>query len=143
MPYSVTGKSAGDEVSSTYEGRHITLLESQLGHPYHSDGLVNKGDPVWIGTDLVGVAFDSATAATDLIAIDTEGIWVLTCKAADYSGNSAIAVGDRLYANGLANLLAITKDATGLPFGYALTTLTSGYTDLVIVKVHAGTNAAQ
>jgi len=136
----MTVKSAGDEISSTYEGRHITLLESQLVHPTHSPDYVHKGDPVLIGTDLVGVAFRTATAATDLIAIDTEGIWALTCTAENYSGNSAIAVGDRLY---ISSAGIITKNDHDVPFGYALSTLTSSYTDIVTVKVHAGTAVAQ
>jgi len=37
---------AGEEISSTYEGRHVTLLESELVHLDNGDGLVNKGDPV-------------------------------------------------------------------------------------------------
>lgn len=141
MPvYSMTSYSAGQEISSTYEGRHVTLLESDLVHPTHGDSLVNKGDPVLIGTDLVGVAFQSAAAATDRIAIDTEGIWALSCTATNYSGNSAIAIGDRLY---ISSAGVITKNDHDVPFGYALSTLTTGYTGVVAVKVHAGTAAAQ
>jgi len=135
---------SGDEISSTYEGRHITLAESLLTHPVHADNLVNKGDPVNIGTDLVGVAFISAVLNTDLISIDTEGIWALTCSADDYSGPSAIAVGDRLYISGvISGVGIISKDVSGVPFGYALTALGAGEDGLVAVKVHAGTNAAQ
>ena len=74
--YVNTGQSAGKECSSTYEGRHLTFEESVLVHPYHADGLVAGGEPVRVG-DIVGVAFTSASAATDMIAIDTEGIWWL------------------------------------------------------------------
>jgi hypothetical protein len=142
MVYDMTLKSAGDEISSTYEGRHVTLLESQLVHPTHTDGFVNKGDPVLIGAGMVGVAFKSAGAATDKIAVDTEGIWALSCVAANYSGNSAIAVGDQLYIGGTpgfnpaSGVGIISKDATGVPFGRALSTLTTGYTGIVAVKVH-------
>ena len=73
---------AGTEVSSTYEGRHLTVTEEELIHPYHADGFVNKGDPVVLcdagvpGTygRGVGVAFTSGAATSDHIAIDTEGI---------------------------------------------------------------------
>jgi len=144
---------AGAEISSTYEGRHITLLESQLTHPVHDDALVDKGDPVQIGSSvdgaLVGVAFKSALLNTDLIVVDTEGIWALSCVAENYSGNSAIAVGDRIYIGGTpgnnpaVGVGILSKDDLGVPFGNALSTLTSGYTGLVAVKVHAGTAVAQ
>lgn len=139
--YDMTSKVAGEELSSTYEGRHITLLESNLTHPTHSDGLVNKGDPVQAG-HIVGVAFDSALAATQPIAIDTEGVWALSCVAANYSGNSAIAIGDILYIGGTPGYNPasgggiISKDATGTRFGKALSILATGYTGLVAVKVH-------
>ncbi len=95
-------KSPGDEISSTYEGRHLTLLESDLVHPTHADGFVDKGDPVVSATGkpaIVGVAFKDAAAATDRIALDTEGIWVLDVVAANDAGNVAVAGGDRIYIN--------------------------------------------
>ena len=63
---------AGTEVSSTYEGRHLTVYEQELIHPYNgADGFVNKGDPVVLCDSgvqttyglAVGVAFNSAAAA--------------------------------------------------------------------------------
>ena len=136
MSYSVVNKVAGDEVSSTYEGRHLAFAESAITHPSHSDGLVDKGDPVKVGVSIVGVAFKSALATTDLIAIDSEGIWVLTCKAVNNVGNSAIAVGDIL---AIQSTCQVDKNTTGGEiFGYALTTLAAGGTGLVIVKVHGG-----
>jgi hypothetical protein len=125
---------AGDEVSSTYEGRHISVLESQITHPSHTDGFVDKGDPCIVGGVIVGVAFTSAAAATDLIALDTEGIWVQDVYAADGAGNSAVAYGDPLYID--ATTCAISKIATGVHFGYALGIITAGNTDTIAVKVH-------
>jgi len=132
---------AGDEISSTYEGRHVTLLESELIHNAHGDGFVDKGDPVVFGTVAlqgVGVALKSATAATDLIAIDTEGIWVLDCYAADDGGASAIEGGDRLYiANSTPCAISkIATAATQVPFGYALGHVDAGATETIAVKVH-------
>jgi len=141
-PY-LTGGTAGTEVSSTYEGRHVTLLESLLTHPTHTDGLVDKGDPVICG-DIVGVAMNSASAATDYIVIDTEGIWNLLTYAVAYDGTSdgaavAIARGDQLYIN--TTTAVITKDsnvAINRPFGWALGAVAAspGY-DVIAVKVHA------
>ncbi len=131
---------AGQEVSSTYEGRHVTLLESELIHPSHVDGLVDKGDPVVFGTVAlqgVGVAFKSAAAATDLIAIDTEGIWIIDVNAADDGGNRAIEGGDRLYINRSTRIVsAIGTAATQVPFCYALGHIDSGATETIAVNLH-------
>ena len=128
---------AGDEISSTYEGRHITLLESEITHPSHADGLVDKGDPVVIGERIVGVALKSAVAATDRIAIDTEGIWVLDVHAANIDGNIAVAGGDALFIDPATCIISKTKyPPYRIPFGYALGIVTSGATAAIAVKVH-------
>jgi hypothetical protein len=138
--YLATGKSSGDECSSTYEGRHITLEESLLTHPSHTDGFVDKGDPVIFGGANgygIGVAFNSAAAATDYIAIDTEGIWFLTVVAEDDAGNVAVDEGDEIFINLTTCVLSKIRDAaTQRHFGYALGDLTSGSTGVVAVKVH-------
>ena len=130
----------GDEISSTYEGRHITLLESDLIHPAHADDFVDKGDPVVSATgkpDIVGVAFKSAAAATDQIAIDTEGIWNLDVVAANDAGNVAVAGGDVIYINTTTAVLSkISNQATQVVFGVAMGIITSGNTEAIAVKVH-------
>jgi hypothetical protein len=134
--YDCTTKSAGDEISSTYEGRHVTMLESYLTHPTHADGFVDKGDPCLWG-NCVGVAFTSATAATDYIALDTEGIWALSVVATNAGGNSAVAIGDEIYINKATCILS--KDATPGThqfFGNAQSILATGTTGIVAVKVH-------
>ena len=137
MPYGVyTAGVAGDEVSSTYEGRHLTFSESQITHPSHTDTFVDKGDPVHVGDKIVGVAFTSALAATDLIAIDTEGIWQLSVDALDDNGASAVAVGDELFINKTTCVISkIRNIATQIPFGYALYPIAAS-TDVIPVKVH-------
>jgi predicted RecA/RadA family phage recombinase len=129
--YSATGRVAGEEGSSTYEGRHLSFIESDLTHPA-GDGLVNKGDPCNVGS-IVGVAFKDAAAATDIIAIDTEGIWYLNVVASNDSGTSNVVVGDELYvATGV-----VSKKSSGTPFGKALSALTgSASPALAAVKVH-------
>ncbi len=148
---------AGSEVSSTYEGRHITLREDELIHPYIADGFVNKGDPVVICTAAtptsyglaVGVAFKSGVSTSDLIAVDTEGIWNLTVYAVDDDGNVAIDAGDRLYIRAGALPGAVDADGTGdaeiskisnsvvqVPFGYALASMAAGNSGVIAVKVH-------
>lgn len=136
----VDGYTAGDEVSSTYEGRHVTVLESDLVHPTHADGFVDKGDPVVFGAtglQSVGVAFKSAAAAADSIAIDTEGIWGLSVVGSDDSGNSAVAGGDLLYINITTAVVSkISSSTTNIPFGYALGIVGAGATGVIAVKVH-------
>lgn len=151
--YLATGRTAGTEISSTYEGRHVTLEESYLIHPYHSaDALVDVGDPVLfaVGSSYmngVGVAFSSAAAATDLIAIDTEGIWFLSVLGAISDGSpdgaaKALAAGDPVYIckdAGQVNQLSGQSDPDHwVPFGYLLGDVTASTTGatVVAVKVH-------
>ncbi len=150
-------QTAGTEVSSTYEGRHLTVLETELIHPFRADGLVNKGDPVIVcdagvpGTfgNLVGVAFEDAIA-TEYVAFDSEGIFNLTVYAENDAGNVAIEIGDPLYiragnllgtapATGLgdAEISKITDLANQVFFGYALGSMVSGGSGVIAVKVHA------
>jgi hypothetical protein len=141
MPYDMTNKSAGDEISSTYEGRHVEALESDLTHPSHTDGFVDKGDACIMGDALVGVALSGAAAATDIIALDTEGLWALSVVGSDDDGNSAVARGDRIYINTTTCVLSkIRANATQRLFGIAASTLTGGTTGVVAVKVHQDPN---
>ncbi|MBU1173094.1 MAG: hypothetical protein KKD44_26320 [Proteobacteria bacterium] len=148
---------AGSEVSSTYEGRHLTVYEQELIHPYIADEFVNKGDPVILCDSgvqttyglAVGVALSSASAVTDLIALDTEGIWNLTVYAEDDDGDSAIEIGDRLYiragalpgaadgdGTGDAEISKISNSVVQVPFGYALGSVVAGGSGVIAVKVH-------
>lgn len=55
---------------------------------------------------------------------------VVSATAVDHSGNSAIAVGDKLYLD----TGVINKDSTdGVPFGYALEALSAGETGDILV----------
>lgn len=131
--YPSTGRAAGEEGSITKEGRYLTFMESDLTHPARSGGLAKKGDPVNIG-NIVGVVSSSdATAATDLMTIDTEGLWYLNVVASNGSGVSAASLGDDLYiATGV-----VSKIATGIPFGKAMGALSgSAVAAVCAVKVH-------
>ena len=96
--YLTTGYAAGDEMSSTYEGRHLELEESYLVHPAAS-AFAAKGDPVVDagGQNIVGVCLTTAAAATELVTLDTEGIWALNVVASDDWGASAISYGDEIF----------------------------------------------
>jgi len=153
--YLSTGKTAGDEVSSTNEGRYLSLEESYLTHPYHYvDGLVDKGDPVLVGDEIVGVAMNSAAAATDYITIDTEGIFFLNVFGciSDGTVNGAahvLTTGDPVYIKRVpgtdTNILSGQSDPQNYRrFGYLLGDVTAdleaGTPDLVAVKVHGMTS---
>lgn len=134
--YSITGKKAGDEFSSVYEGRNLSFAESDLVHPVHADGFVDGGDPVVVG-NIVGVAETSASAATDIVAIDTEGIWCLSVAATDAAGNSAVVAGDEIFINTTTAVLSKNANkAISQRFGYALSGVGAGLTGLCAVKVH-------
>jgi hypothetical protein len=123
----------GDEISSTYEGRHITFLASELTH---AGSVVTKGLPVVCG-NIVGVALKTEVAGTDLIAVDTEGIWIIDVFAQDSGGTSAVAGGDLLYINKTTCVVSkIATPATQIPFGYALGIVGAGLTETIAVKVH-------
>lgn len=126
----------GDEISSTYEGRHITLYAENLEHG-SAVSYVTKGYPVW-QNNLVGVAFNSQAAGENpLIAVDTEGIWCQDVKGENDAGDVAIAPGDALYINTTTGLISgITDESTQLPFGYALGNVALGEIERIAVKVH-------
>lgn len=136
------GRDAGDQASSTYKGRHIQVLESTMVHPSHADGFVDGKDPIVVVPSgnqggIVGVTFTDATAATDWISVDTEGIWYLSVVASNDEGNSAVAYGDELFINTTTAILSKIRDVnTQRHFGYALGAVGSGSTAVVAVKIH-------
>lgn len=91
-----------------------------------------SGDPVVVG-QLPGVALtDERSDGTT--SIQHHGVFTLSVKGVDGSGNSAVAAGDILYYV-TADTPKISKKATGVRFGYALEAVTSGATASIKVKV--------
>lgn len=90
-----------------------------------------SGDPLLFGGDIPCVANidrqDDGTASVCMV-----GSFDLTVKAINGSGNSAIAIGDKIYFDNAATP-KLNKVATGIVFGRALTTLTTGTTGTVEV----------
>ncbi len=148
---------AGTEVSSTYEGRHLTVRDDELIHPVHADAFVNNGDPVILcdaGTPTsygvqVGVALVSGTVAGSLISLDTEGIFNLPVYAEDDDGDRAIEIGDQLYiragalpgvadldGTGDAEISKISNSVVQVAFGIALGSLGAGGVGVIAIKVH-------
>jgi hypothetical protein len=137
-PYTNEYGKAGDEISSTSEGRHVLILESILVHPAHSDGFVDKGDPVafWDG---VGVALKSAQSAAEFIPVDTEGIWRLSVTNTGATNWGSVLVGQTLFITGAGVLVDDWTQAYAI-FGYALEPIAApsngSVTALIAVKVH-------
>lgn len=129
-PYAVKG----EEISSTFEGRHVNILEGDLVHPAHTDGFVDKGDPVsfgigWAGMG-VGIALVTASADTDVIPVDTEGIW--RCEiVAEWD----MIVGQIVFITSAGVLVDWPPDENAHIFGYTLQPLLAG-TGTIAVKVH-------
>lgn len=123
-------REAGEEVSSTFEGRHVYVQEVVLIHADISgDGLVQKGQPVAF-YEGVGIALETAKSESDNIAIDTEGIWRLSVVAV-----ADIVIGQSLF---ITTAGVVTDDPTNAQavIGYALQTVTNGATAVIAVKVH-------
>jgi len=149
--YVNTGQSAGEEVSSGGEGRVLTFAESALTHPYHSDGFVDGKEPVFVG-DQVGVTLKAAGAATDMMAIDTEGIFWLNVLGSVSDGTAdglaqALIPGQRVYIQIVPGtdvyILSGQSDPMNFkPFGITTSAVTSSLTvpTLVSVKVHQERN---
>ena len=96
---------------------------------------VSSGDPVE-QNDLTGVALTD-TDSDGNIQLATEGVFELSVKGEDNSGNKAVSLGDKLYYDSAATP-KINKDATnGTLFGKALGTVGSGSTatiDVLLVQ---------
>jgi len=130
---------AGRQISSTLEGRHVNIEELNLIHPTHADGLVDKGDPVafWDG---VGVALKSATANTDSIPIETEGIWRLPVTNTGVNTFGDITVGQVLFIDATGTIFDEWSTSFAI-FGLALEPIAdpgqgAPITQVIAVKVH-------
>lgn len=94
---------------------------------------VASGSPVNIGTGgLHGIAMaDIANGAVGSVAIRETHVVTYPVKGIDGSGNSAVAVGDKLYWDGSSAFY--DKKTTGTLVGYANGAVTSGNTSTIEV----------
>lgn len=96
-----------------------------------------SGNPVRVG-EVCGVALtdegDGGNATTATTVDFGPAVYKLSVKAVNGSGNSAVAVGDKLYYTD-ADDPVLNKKTTGTPFGYALAAITSGSTATIPVLV--------
>jgi predicted RecA/RadA family phage recombinase len=89
-----------------------------------------SGAPVVKG-QIRGVAL-TATDTDGNVTVQTRGVFDVSVKGIDGSGNSAVAVGDIIYHT-VADTPPLSKKATGVRFGYALEAVASAGTDTIKV----------
>lgn len=109
-----------------------TVFEKGVNLPVVQASRVS-GDPMVIG-QLPGVAETSSESGTNKVTMQTEGVYLLSVKGIDGSGNSAVVIGDIIYYVD-ADTPKLSKKATGVRFGYALQAINSGATATIQVKV--------
>lgn len=91
-----------------------------------------SGDPVRCG-QTPGVAL-TAERADGTTTVAEDGVFSLSVKGVDGSGNAAVADGDILYYVD-ADTPKLSKKTTGVRFGYAKGAVTSGGTATINVEV--------
>lgn len=115
----------------SYQGDTVPVVESLLVHPAHADGLVNGGDQVVVGT-LTGCAEFDAAATTDVISIVRRGVVKVPVNGINAGGNSAVAIGDKIYIDAAA-AGALNKKVANVPFGIAMAAVAGGATATIEV----------
>lgn len=135
-PYGEVASAENDEVSSTYEGRHLTVLGTEIGSEMAGHSLQQKGHPLVVGEHIVGVAFNTEVAG-GYVTFDTEGIWLLSVVATDQDGDNAVIAGDELFINKSDGIISKNNNKlTHTRFGYALGGVVVSQTAIISVKVH-------
>jgi len=91
-----------------------------------------SGNPVVVGNGLAGVALTDYDTVDGKATIEVEGVYDLSVQAVNDTGNSAVAVGDRLYYAG-STTPWLSKKKAGKFFGIALEAVTTGATATIEV----------
>lgn len=102
------------------------ILTIAVTHPANP----TSGSPVRVG-NFCGVAI-ADKAADGRTTIRTRGVVQVSVRGVDGAGNSAVAVGDKLYYVD-ADTPPISKKNSGTFFGYALQTVSAGGTAAIDV----------
>jgi len=92
---------------------------------------VDSGDHVVVGNALRGVALTGYDSGDEKASIEMGRVFDLSVTATDDAGNSAVALGNRLFTDGTT----ITKKKSGKFFGVALEAVGSGETGTINVYV--------
>lgn len=107
------------------EGDQLSLAATDPATP-------KSGDPVLVG-QIPGVSLTDERA-DGTTSVCTEGVFKLSVKGVNGSGNTAIAAGDIVYYV-TGDTPKLSAKATGVRFGYALEAITSGSTSTIRVKL--------
>lgn len=91
-----------------------------------------SGAPVVVG-QMPGIALTDRDANGNA-SVDFDGVYTVSVKGIDGSGNKAIAYGDILYYT-TADTPPVSVKATGVRFGYAMAAVTSGATASIAVRI--------
>jgi hypothetical protein len=91
-----------------------------------------SGDPLLLGEAKLPVIAQIDRLSDGTASVARTGSYMLTVKAINAGGNSAVAHGDTIYFVD-ADTPKLSKKATGDPFGMALTALAAGATGEVEV----------
>jgi predicted RecA/RadA family phage recombinase len=101
---------------------------------------VDAGDHVVVGNALRGVALTDYDSGDAKASVEVgPAVFDLSVTATDDAGNSAVAIGDRLYTDGTT----ITKKKSGKFFGIALEVVTTGATATINILVGGPTGPDQ
>lgn len=92
-----------------------------------------SGDPVLFG-QLPGVCLVDKRTSDNITAMQTNGVFNLSVKGVDGSGNHAIAAGDIVYYV-TADTPKLSAKATGVRFGIAMDPVNSAATTTIRVRV--------
>jgi predicted RecA/RadA family phage recombinase len=114
------------------KGDNVTVVESVLVHPTHSDGLVDGGDQI-VCHRLVGVANFDALASTDNIVISTRGVFSLPVT----SIGNGLSIGETVFID--PSTAALSEDSNDTPFGIALDTVTALATKTIPIRLFGAT----
>lgn len=107
------------------DGDQLSVVCTQPASPV-------SGDPVLFG-DQPGVALTDKRA-DNTTSVKFSGVIEVSVKGIDGSGNSAVAVGDKLYYSS-ADTPKVNKKAATVAFGTAMATVGSGSTATIRVRI--------
>lgn len=129
-----SGGTTGDRLER--DGIVIRVLESKIVHvdsSSGSDGFVNKGDACLVGATggLIGVAASDASAATDYVSVEEDGIFYFPITPA-----TTIAYGAKVYIVNATGVISASSSSATL-FGYSLNedTVSSPSTTVIAVRL--------